>query len=161
MGRGPWWPDTRRPLLIAPTLDATSGRSYGQSSQTPGALGGRRAVQRWYTDGAVSGSNISHQIVKASGGAWRLLAASARLRVSHISNALNVDIQAKVPGSSYASVFDSVIVIPAGFTEATIGTLDVSRLYPIGTFFRILYISGGGGMDLTVELHYRVKAVSQ
>ena len=33
---------------IDPPLDATSGKSFDQSNQTAGALGGRRAVQRWF-----------------------------------------------------------------------------------------------------------------
>ena len=157
MGRGPYWPETRTPKLIVPTLDATSGRSYGQSSQTQGALGGRRAVQRWYTDGSISG--VTGQIVKASGGTWRLVAASARVRVTP-SSSLNLDILAKVPGGSYTSIFDSVLVITAGQLEAGGGILDVDRLYPIGTLFMQDYVSGDG-TDLTVELHYRVRAVTQ
>lgn len=143
--------------MIAPTLDAVSGRSYGQASQTPGALGGRRAVVRWYTEGAISA--VTNQIVKASGGAWRLLVASARVRVTP-GTALNVDILAKVPGGSYVSVFDSILAIAAGQLEATGGTPNVGKLYPIGTLFKQDYVSGDG-TDLTVELHYRVKAVSQ
>lgn len=157
MSRGPYWPDTRTPRLISPTLDAVGGRSYGQSSQTAGALGGRRAVQRWYTDSAITG--VTGLIVEVVGGAWRLLAINARVRVTP-STTLNIDIQAKVPGGSYVSVFDSVLTVVAGQLESTNGVLGIGRLYSIGTLFRQSYVSGNG-TDLTVELHYIVHPVGQ
>ncbi|KKN15250.1 hypothetical protein LCGC14_0987950 [marine sediment metagenome] len=143
--------------ILSPSIDATSGRSYRQSSQTPGALGGRRAVQRWYTDGVIT--DVTGQIVQSVGGVWRLLVASARVRVTP-STSLVLDIEAKVPGGSYTSVFDTVLTITAGQLEATGGVLSVGKLYPVGTLFRQSY-SSGNGTDLTVELHYKVKAVSQ
>lgn len=149
----------RTPSIISPNLDATSGRSYKQASQTPGALGGRRAVQRWYTDGIIT--DVSGQIVQATGGAWRLVVASARTRVAPSTTSLDIDILAKVPGGSYTTIFQTVLTIATGQLEATAGLLLVSRLYPVGTLFMQDHVSGSDGTDLTVELHYRVVPVSQ
>lgn len=145
--------------LLSPGLDATGGRSYLSSSQTPGALGGRRAVQRWYTEGVISG-DISGQIVKSAGGVWRLLATSARVRIAP-SSSLTLDILAKVPDGSYTSIFSTVISIASGQTEAVPGVLVIPKLYPIGTLWKVDRLSGSDGTDLTIELHYKVAAVSQ
>lgn len=150
MGRGP---------LLSPGLDATGGRSYLRSSQTPGALSGRRAVQRWYTSGIISG-DLSGQIVKSVGGTWRLLGASARVRIAPTST-LVLDILAKVPGGSYTSIFQTTLSIASGQLEATLGTLLVDHLYPVGTLWSVDRVSGSDGTDLTIELHYKVLPVGQ
>jgi hypothetical protein len=149
----------RTPSVISPSIDATGGRSYKQASQTPGALGGRRAVQRWYTDGVIT--DVSGQITQCVGGAWRLIVASARTRVAPSAASQNIDIHAKVPGGAYTTVFDTVLTIATSQTEATGGVLKSDRTYPLGTLFKQVHVSGSDGTDLTVELHYMVKAVSQ
>lgn len=172
MGRGPYWPDTRTPLLLAPTLDAVSGRSYSQASQTPGALGGRRSVMRWYT-----ADGIPRMEPTVAGGWWRLIAATARVRISPFGGAVSIDI--KVDGPDHPAVesvfeFEQALSIADGEYEATGGVLKQPRPYPIpyNTFHRIYppgdlffvfnsSLSGVSAQDLTVELHYIVRPVSQ
>ena len=155
MGRG----INRASSIISPSIDATSGRSYKQASQTPGALGGRRAVQRWYTDGVIS--DVSGQIPQSVGGVWRLLLATARTRIAPSAASQNIDIYAKVPGGAFTTIFDTVLTIATGQTEATGGVLKSDKTYPVGTQFKQIHVSGSDGTDLTVELHYMVRAVSQ
>ena len=145
--------------ILSPSIDATSGKSYKQSSQTPGALGGRRAVQRWYTDGVIG--DVSGQIVQSVGGVWRLLIATARTRIAPSTASQNIDIHAKVPGGAFTTIFSTVLTIATSQLEATGGVLLTDKIYPIGTLLKQIHVSGSDGTDLTVELHYIVKAVSQ
>ncbi len=178
MGRGPYWPETRTPKLIAPTLDATSGRSYSQSSQTPGALGGRRAKEVWFKEGTLPsmeppGINVG-QIIKIAGSAWRLIDVTARLRVAIASYAeIRINIWITLPGESEYTLFyphtlpySNLLRILGSTKEAIKGTMrsDKSNVLPIGTLVRMGYnssFSGASARDLTVELHYRTRAVSQ
>lgn len=148
------WPEARVPILIPPGLDATSGRSYRQAHQTPGALGGRRDKVDWYYDGVVDGS--SGQIVKVSGGLWRLIGASARVRVVPAVSAISIDILA-----GGVSIFTTGLSIAVDQTEATGGTLKVDRILPLGTLISVSNGTDVGALDLTIELHYRVSPVSQ
>lgn len=150
----------RRGPLLSPGLDATGGRSYLQASQTPGALGGRRAVQRWYTDGVIT--SVSGMIAISIGGVWRLVLTTARCRIAPSSASVNIDIQAKKPGFAYDSVLENALTVAIGQLEATGGVLKVNTAFPIGTLFRHTLVPPvSDGEDLTVELHYVVRAVSQ
>ena len=119
-------------MMYPPDLDAVGGRSYKQSSQTAGALSGRRDVVQWYKDGAVSTHNM---IVKVAGAAWRLIGVTANVRVAPTGGAVKVDILAKMPGeSSYATVFNSLPSIAVGQLESLGGVFNPSRsTLPIGT----------------------------
>ena len=168
MGRGPYWPDTRTPKLIAPTLDAVSGRSYGQSSQTQGALGGRRAVLRWFHSGVVpnSSSNIG-LTAKVVGGAWRVIAASARVVVAPNNDSMVVRISMIAPDESRTKIFlaptTSWLQWGTGDLEASGEGIIPGFIIPIGYRVEAVIIGSTGGVaeDLTVELHYRVRAVTQ
>ncbi len=119
-------------MTYPPDLDAVGGRSYKQSSQTAGALSGRRDVVQWYKDGAVSTHNM---IVKVAGAAWRLIGVTANVRVAPTGGAVKVDILAKMPGeSSYATVFNLLPSIAVGQLESSGGVFNPSRsMLPIGT----------------------------
>ncbi len=165
----------RTSSIISPTIDATSGRSYKQASQTPGALGGRRAVVRWHSAGPVDNTNIDRYEPTIRGSWWRLIAATARVRVPPAGGTISVDIKVNVPGAGATeSIFDTLPTIAAGAFEASGGVLKEPRIYPVpwGTFHRIyppntllfLFHSSFAstlGEDLTVELHYMARPVSQ
>lgn len=168
MSRGPYWPETRTPLLIPPTLDATGGRSYGQASQTAGALGGRRAVLRWFHQGVVpnSSSNIG-LTAKVVGGAWRVVSASARVTVAPDNGSMSVRISMIAPDESRTKIFlapaTSWLQWGSGDLEASGEEIIPGFIIPIGYRVEAVILGSTGGVaeDLTVELHYRVRAVSQ
>ncbi len=144
---------TERPRtspIMMPMLDAVSGRSYGQSNQTAGALGGRRNKEEWFS--ANTASSPDRKIVKTAGGVWRLLKASARVRVAP-TVAIGVDILAQVPGaSSPASIFSTVPVIAVGQTEAAGGVIsNVSKLLPVGTLLSTALASGIQGIVAAIH----------
>lgn len=142
-------------MIVPPGMDATSGRSYKQASQTPGALGGRRGTDRWIKEDNIDGS--SGQIYKTVGGTYRLISASARLRVAPTVSAISIDILA-----GGVSIFATPLNIAVGQTEATGGVLLADRRVPLGTLLSVSNgTDAGNARDLTIELHYRVQAVGQ
>ena len=154
LSRGAQWPETRTSILIPPGVEALAGRSYKQSGQTAGALGGRRDKVDWYRDGVVDGS--SGQIVRVSGGVWRLIGASARVRVTPTTSTILINIHADGD-----SIFNTGLSIAVGDTEAIGSVLKTNRIYPVGTLFSISHNTDAGAEDITVELHYRLSPVSQ
>ncbi len=135
--RSAQWPESRKPIFLSPSLDSVSGRSYGQASQTAGALGGRRNKEEWFVSDTVIFPN--RKIVKTEGGTWRLVGASARVRVAPTTGTINVDILAQMPGASGPeSIFSTVLTIPPGQTEAGGGVINTgSKLLPIGTLINM------------------------
>ncbi len=119
-------------MTFRPVIDAVSGRSYGQASQTPGAIGGRRDVVQWYKEGTVSTHNM---IVKVNGAAWRLIEVIANVVTAPVSGAVNVNVLAKLPGqSSYVTIFDVLPSISIGQFQSSGGIIKPSmRVLPIGT----------------------------
>lgn len=137
-------------MTYPPDLDAVGGRSYKQSSQTPGALTGRRDVVQWYKDGAVSTHNM---IVKVAGAAYRLVEVTANVRVAPTAGSVKVDILAQMPGeASPISVFDVLPSIPIGQLESSGGVFNPDRkILPIGTLVS-QRMGGTATADLLIAL---------
>lgn len=154
LSRGAQWPETRIPILIPPGVEALGGKTYRQSGQTAGALGGRRDKVDWYYDGVVDGS--SGQIVKTAGGIWRLIGASARVRIAPTVGAISIDIL-----SGGISIFTTALSIAVSTTEATGGILKIDKLVSLGTLISVSNSTDAGAQDLTIELHHRLSPVSQ
>lgn len=103
--------------------------------------------------------SIDRMIVKVAGAAWRLLGVKAQSWDVAPSN-LAIDIVAKVPGGSYESIFDTVPIISSGNNTSTGGVIRGDRrILPIGTLVRLGDTEHNA--DITTELHYRTRAVSQ
>lgn len=131
-------------MTLPPPLDSI-GRSYGQVSQTPGALGGRRDVVQWYGSGVVSSPN--RQIVKVAGAAWRLLVAEGYVVTAPTLAPVVLDIEAKLPGEVYESIFITKPTIPIGEFTSTGGVIRTDRrILPIGTLVK------QGGVGAATEL---------
>lgn len=165
MGRGPYWPDTRTPRLIPPTLDATGGRSYSQSSQTPGALGGRRGRLTWFIPGLTSTKARVGPRFRVTGGAWRPIRATARLTVAPTYSEPYATLYYTLPGGARTYLFEGPvisIIIPMGVTEGNERPIIPGLVLPIGSILDLGTGWGGGDAeDLTVELDYIVHPVRQ
>lgn len=183
MGRGPYWPDTRTPRLIAPTLDATSGRSYKQASQTPGALGGRRGSVRWFMPGELTTAPFTKNEMSPTvvGGWWRVVNVTAQLSSAFTGADLRINILADLPGApAFVTIFlqGQFLTIPDGGIKANALSQNIlkeakryvpynllHRIYPQGTTFIMNYSYDGApsllAEDLTLELHYIARAVGQ
>ena len=102
---------------------------------------------------------IQGMIVKVEGAAWRMIGVDAYTEVTPTS-ILSIDIEAKVPGGSYESIFSVVPTIDPGDLVSSGGILRTDRrILPIGTLVKAgdSVIAG----DISVDLHYRTRAVSQ
>lgn len=150
MGQRPQWPESRTPPIMMPGLDSVSGKSFGQASQTVGALGGRRAKEEWFVRDSVAAPN--RKIVKTTGGIWRLVRATARVRIAPTLGAVTVDLLARVPGApSPVSVFDTPLTIAVGETEAVGGIVDPAyKMLPIGTLVSMDVGTAVSGMMVAV-----------
>lgn len=157
---GSQWSERRTPIFAPPDLDALGGKSYNQASQTPGALGGRRARELWFTNSAISLVDQSvHRIV---GGTWRLIGANARARLAP-SNDIVADMLVDIPGQATGiSIFVTPLTIASGQKEAAGGVIKLSHvLLPVGTLVYVTDTTSETNYQLTMELHYRIRVVAQ
>lgn len=176
--------------MYPPQLDAVSGRSYRQSSQAAGALGGRRDIVQWFHEGDIEGARRDAIMrVVVAGAAWRILGITARVRVAPASYAA-VRVQGYyfkpgetvVPypqspgGGGYPIDPNNVMYPPDTVPQANAptiageqyttdeGMLKPGLILPIGTLvgagWHTLF-GGAGAEDLTIELHYLTCAVGQ
>ncbi len=157
------WPESRRRPLISPALDAVSGRSYGQSSQTAGALGGRRAKAVWFIPGPVTTQTPLGPRIKVTGGVWRPVAASARFNIVASGSTALISVVFTPPGESLVAIFSTNMRIFSGDLESVPGAIVPGIICPIGSILSVLFVGGGAppGNDLTIELDYIVRAVGQ
>ena len=176
--------------MFRPIMDSVSGRSYHQASQTPGAIGGRRDVVLWYSPGPmVDLPREATLSVRVRGAPWRILGVTARTWDVPISGNVRIQIFYFLPGDTVIQfpvfvgdpgypISDDNIMFPPGVNpqvnaplisgsntgEATKGVIKKGLILPVGTLIGMgihTSFSGGSAEDLTVELHYRTRAVSQ
>ncbi len=103
--------------------------------------------------------SIDRMIVKVAGAAWRIITVGAEVAVAP-AGTLPIDILAQLPGGSYGSIFTIVPSILPGAFSASGGIIRGDRrILPIGTLVRLG--DNDNNVEMTVELHYRTRAVGQ
>ncbi len=161
------WTESPARAIISPQIDAYSGRSYAPVLGTPGSVTGRRHRETWYISGNIGTDTALGPVPRISGGRWRLIEVTARVKTAPVGSSITIDIEYQlVVGGAWLSIFVSSLfrlAIAAGAIEAVFGTIKAGLILPPKTLLRLNTSSTANplGIDLTVELDSSIRVAGQ